>query len=92
MGWKSPVEGLEASMVQPRGTKLVLLSALGPSMGGRSPQQPPQVESNAGSFPIPGTLDLSSPWPALVYRVSWGCQWAWFPDSDDSPPQEGPLP
>ena len=46
--------------------------ALGPSMGGRSTQQPPWVMRDAGSFPIPGTLDLSSPWLALVYRVSWG--------------------
>ena len=61
-------------------------------MGGRSPQWSPLVTRDAGFFATPRTLNLSSPWLALVHRVSWGHQWAWFPGSDHPPPWEGPLP
>ena len=57
-------------MVLPGGTKLVLLLASGPLMGGGSPQQSPLVTRDAAFFTTPRTLDLSSPWPALVHRVS----------------------
>ena len=92
MRWESPIEGLEALLVQPGGAELVLLLASRPCMVGRSPQQPPLVRRDVGFFPTPRTLDLSSPWPALVHRVSWGHQQAESPDSDHPPSQEGPLP
>ena len=92
MGWESPIEGLEALLVQPRGAELVLLLALRSWMVGRSPQQPPLVRRDAEFFPTPRTLDISSPWLALVHRVSWGHQQAGSPDSDHPPSQEGPLP
>ena len=50
------------------------------------------VTRDAGLFPTPRTLDLSSLWPALVHQVSWGHQWAWFPGSDHPPPWGRPLP
>ena len=92
MGWESQIEGLEALLVQPRGAELVLLLVSGPWMVGRSLQQCPLAGRDAGFFPTPRTLDLSSPWPALVHRVSWGHWWVGSPDSDHPPSWEGPLP
>ena len=92
MGWESPIERLEALLVQPRGAELVLLLASRPRMVGRSPQLPPLVKRDAELFPTPRTLDFSSPWLALVHRVSRGYWQAGSPDSDHPPSWEGPLP
>ena len=91
MGWESPIEGLEALLVQPRGAELVFLLALRPWMVGRSPQQPPLVGRDAGFFPTPRTLDFSSLLLALVHRVPWGHWWVGSLDSDHPPSWEGPL-
>ena len=48
MGWESSVGGLEALMVQPGRTELVLLLTSGLLMGGRSPWQLPLVMRGAG--------------------------------------------
>ena len=61
-------------------------------MDGRSLKQSPLIMRDAGFFPTPRTLDLSSPWLALVHGVSWGHWWAWFLGSDHPSPQEGTLP
>ena len=60
-------------------------------MVGRSLQQPPLVRRDAEFFPTRRTLDVSSPWPSLVYRVSWRHWWAGSSDSDHPPSWEGPL-
>ena len=91
VGWESPIEGLEALLVQPRGAELVLLLASRSWMVGRSPQWPPLVRRDAEFFPAQ-ELGLLSLWLALVHRVSWGHWWVGSLDSDHPPSQEGPLP
>ena len=58
MGWESPIEGLEALLVQPGGAELVFLLASRPWMVGRSPQWPPLIKRDAEFFSNPKNFGL----------------------------------
>ena len=73
MGWGSPIERLEALLVQPRGAELVLLLATRPWMVGRYPQHGHHWSGGMQNFFPPQEL-WTSPLhgQTLAHRVSWG--------------------